>query len=151
MPPSKASRATAAHDDPEPKATNPKEKNGHGHGHTNGKMRRVASSTGSNLKDVTNSANLPEPAPEPASSSASAPNPTVSLALHPGCCQRSYALNTSSLLTVKASRFNGIHLTETSSTVTAANTISPHRLLMPATTVLGSSHNQGASASFRLQ
>lgn len=76
MPPSKASRATAAHDDPEPKA-NSKEKNGHGHGHTNGKMRRVASSTGSNLKDVTNAASLPEPVAEPASS-APVPNPTVS-------------------------------------------------------------------------
>lgn len=79
MPPSKASRATAAHDDPEPKATISKDKNGHGHVHANGKMRRVASSTGSNLKDVTNAANLPEPVTEQAASSAPAPNPTVSL------------------------------------------------------------------------
>lgn len=80
MPP-KASRATAAHDDPESKPTNSKEKNGHGL--TNGKMRRVASQTGSNLKDVTNAANLPSPAVEPIATSAPAPNPSVSLASLP--------------------------------------------------------------------
>lgn len=75
MPP-KASRAAAGHDDSETKPTNTKEKNGHGH--TNGKMRRVASQTGSNLKDVTNAANLPSPAAE-ATTSAPVANPSVSL------------------------------------------------------------------------
>lgn len=76
MPP-KASRATAGHDDSESKPTNAKEKNGHGH--TNGKMRRVASQTGSNLKDVTNAANLPSPAAEATTTSAPVANPSVSL------------------------------------------------------------------------
>lgn len=71
MPPKKA------HDDSEPKSTHPKEKNGHGH--TNGKMRRVASSTGSNLKEVTNAANMPSPPTEVAATSAPAANPSVSL------------------------------------------------------------------------
>lgn len=75
MPP-KASRATATHEEADSKSANAKEKNGHGN--TNGKMRRVASQTGSNLKDVTNSANLPTPAVETAASSVQAPNPSVS-------------------------------------------------------------------------
>lgn len=79
MPP-KASRAAAGHDDPESKPTGTKEKNGHGHVHTNGKMRRVASQNGSNLKDVTNAANLPSPAVEATPSAAPAPNPSVSFA-----------------------------------------------------------------------
>lgn len=74
MPP-KASRATAAHDDPEVKATAADKKNGHGN--TNGKMRRVASQTGSNLKDVQNAASLPTPAVE-ATANVPAPNPSVS-------------------------------------------------------------------------
>ncbi|KAG6366355.1 hypothetical protein INS49_000532 [Diaporthe citri] len=71
MPPKKA------HDDSEPKSTHTKEKNGHGH--TNGKMRRVASSTGSNLKEVTNAANIASPPTEAAATSAPAANPSVSL------------------------------------------------------------------------
>ncbi|PSS02089.1 hypothetical protein BD289DRAFT_458189 [Coniella lustricola] len=65
MPP-KTSRATAAHDDSEPKTSGAKDKTAHGH--TNGKMRRVASSAGSNLRDVTSAASLPAPAAEPAAS-----------------------------------------------------------------------------------
>ncbi|KAJ0115296.1 hypothetical protein J7T55_012572 [Diaporthe amygdali] len=71
MPPKKA------HDDSEPKSTHPKEKNGHGH--ANGKMRRVASSTGSNLKEVTNAANMPSPPTEVTATNAPASNPSVSL------------------------------------------------------------------------
>lgn len=71
MPPKKA------HDDSEPKSTHAKDKNGHGH--ANGKMRRVASSTGSNLKEVTNAANMPSPPTEAAVTSAPAANPSVSL------------------------------------------------------------------------
>lgn len=156
MPPSKASRATAAHDDPEPKAANSKEKNGHGHGHghghANGKMRRVASSTGSNLKDVTNAANLPEPVAEQAASSAPAPNPTVSSPRAQSAASayvRSIRLIFS--LIAIASRFHGTRSIETFYTVTAANTTSPHRPPTPATTVPGSLHSLGASGSSHLQ
>ncbi|POS70177.1 hypothetical protein DHEL01_v211430 [Diaporthe helianthi] len=71
MPPKKA------HDDSEPKSTQTKEKNGHGHGHANGKMRRVASSTGSNLKEVTNAANMPSPPTEAVATNAPAANPSI--------------------------------------------------------------------------
>lgn len=76
MPP-KASRASAAgHDDPEStKPTAAEKKNGHGH--TNGKMKRVASQNGSNLRDVQNAANMPSP-PAEVSTSAPATNPSVS-------------------------------------------------------------------------
>ncbi|KAJ9149028.1 hypothetical protein NKR23_g4534 [Pleurostoma richardsiae] len=66
MPPKRA-----AHDDSKSESASSKDKNGHGHGHgagshhTNGKLRRVGSSTGSNLKDVTNAANLPTPPAAP--------------------------------------------------------------------------------------
>lgn len=75
MPPKKA------HDDSEPKSTHAKEKNGHGH--ANGKMRRVASSTGSNLKEVTNAANMPSPPTEAAATSVPNANPSVSLPMSP--------------------------------------------------------------------
>lgn len=81
MPP-KASRAAAGHEDPDAKPTQSKDKNGHGHGHghghTNGKMKRVASAAGSNLKDVTSAASIPAPAAE-APNNAPAANPSVSL------------------------------------------------------------------------
>lgn len=81
MPP-KGSRA-AVHDDSK-SDTPAKDKNGHAHAnaahHSNGKLRRVASSTGSNLRDVTNAASLPSPAvPEAAAANAPALNPSVSL------------------------------------------------------------------------
>ncbi|KAM7195667.1 hypothetical protein V8F20_007411 [Naviculisporaceae sp. PSN 640] len=42
------------HDDPKAETPNSKEKNGHSNSHqSNGKLRRVASSTGSNLREVT--------------------------------------------------------------------------------------------------
>lgn len=75
MPPSKASRA-AAHEDTDSKPTNSKEKNGHNTHQTNGKMRRVASSTGSNLKEVQNAANMLSPTTE-APTSAPASNPSI--------------------------------------------------------------------------
>lgn len=77
MPP-KASRATASgHDDAEStKPTAAEKKNGHSH--ANGKMKRVASQNGSNLKDVQNAANMPSPAAEP-STGGPATNPSVSL------------------------------------------------------------------------
>ncbi|KAK4165234.1 hypothetical protein QBC43DRAFT_35973 [Cladorrhinum sp. PSN259] len=55
MPP-KASRGGGGQDDPKADTPNSKEKNGHAAGshQSNGKMRRVASSTGSNLREVTN-------------------------------------------------------------------------------------------------
>jgi hypothetical protein len=80
MPPSKASRA-AAHEDTDSKQTNSKEKNGHNTHQTNGKMRRVVSSTGSNLKEVQNAANMPSPTTE-APTSAPASNPSVRLSAH---------------------------------------------------------------------
>lgn len=79
MPP-KASRATAVvHDDTESTKPAAAEKK-NGHGLTNGKMKRVASQNGSNLKDVQNAANIPSPSVEP-STSAPATNPTVSSCL----------------------------------------------------------------------
>ncbi|KAK0630641.1 hypothetical protein B0T17DRAFT_590088 [Bombardia bombarda] len=55
MAPAKAARN--GQDDSKSDTPNPKEKNGHGAAHqSNGKMRRVASSAGSNLREVTNAA-----------------------------------------------------------------------------------------------
>ncbi|KAL0944286.1 uncharacterized protein CTRU02_202173 [Colletotrichum truncatum] len=54
MAPAKSSKA--GHDDSKAEGTNTKEKHSSGSGshHSNGKLRRVASSTGSNLREVTN-------------------------------------------------------------------------------------------------
>ncbi|KAK3991316.1 hypothetical protein QBC44DRAFT_306713 [Cladorrhinum sp. PSN332] len=56
MAPPKGSRANGGQDDPKADTPNSKEKNGHAAGshQSNGKMRRVASNTGSNLREVTN-------------------------------------------------------------------------------------------------
>ncbi|KAJ4389772.1 hypothetical protein N0V93_007244 [Gnomoniopsis smithogilvyi] len=74
MPPKAPRAVTAGHDDSEAKPTAAEKKNGHGH--TNGKMRRVASQTGSSLKDVQNAASLPTPAVE-APATAPAANPSI--------------------------------------------------------------------------
>lgn len=114
MPP-KGSRAAAAgsHEDSKSETPTNKEKNGHGAGsHQSGtKLRRVASSAGSTLKDVTTAAALlsasqaqPPAAPEPF-------NPSVSHAGSfdsPGCLSDRF-LNSSS---------NGRHSIETFSTTT---------------------------------
>ena len=63
MPPAKSVRN--GHDDPKAETPNPKEKNGHHAGvhQSNGKLRRVASSTGSNLREVTSANAVTTPAP----------------------------------------------------------------------------------------
>lgn len=138
MPP-KASRATAGHDDAEVKATSTEKKNGHGH--TNGKMRRIASQTGSNLKDVQNAASLPTPAVE-ATASVPAANPSVSLILsrrppHKSSFMRACnEVHSSDVFVLH--RSNGPPLTAKSSTVIVANTISRPQPPTQATTVPGS-------------
>ncbi|KAK1641117.1 hypothetical protein BDP81DRAFT_418094 [Colletotrichum phormii] len=62
-----------AHDDTKSENTNTKEKHTSGSGgHSNGKLRRVASSTGSQLREVTN-ANAPADAPTTAKEAAQNP------------------------------------------------------------------------------
>ncbi|TDZ26402.1 hypothetical protein Cob_v000871 [Colletotrichum orbiculare MAFF 240422] len=73
MPP-KSSKATAAHDDAKAEGTTTKEKHMSGSGsHSNGKLRRVASSTGSNLREVTNASAAADTTA--ASTKEQAPNP----------------------------------------------------------------------------
>lgn len=140
MPPSKASRAAAAaHEDPDSKTTNPKDKNGHNTHHTNGKMRRVASSTGSNLKEVQNAANMPSPAKE-APTSAPTSNPSVRL-----CPQDSYfpwvgypPTQQTLLNSILIYRSIGPSMIATSSIDTAANTTSTPPPPTQATTDPGS-------------
>lgn len=60
----KNSKTAAAHDDTKAEGSATKEKHSSGSGsHTNGKMRRVASSTGSNLREVTNASAAAEAVP----------------------------------------------------------------------------------------
>ncbi|CAI0655692.1 unnamed protein product [Colletotrichum noveboracense] len=57
-------KTAAAHDDSKAEGPTTKEKHSSGSGsHTNGKMRRVASSTGSNLREVTNASAAAEAVP----------------------------------------------------------------------------------------
>ncbi|OTA69550.1 hypothetical protein K449DRAFT_396866 [Hypoxylon sp. EC38] len=68
MPPAKSK---ANHDDSKSETASVKDRNGHGSNHhqSNGKLRRVASSTGSQLRDVTavngNSSTAPAPVSQP--------------------------------------------------------------------------------------
>lgn len=66
MPPAKSK---ANHDDSKSETASVKERNGNGPNHhqSNGKLRRVASSTGSNLRDVNNVNGASSTAPAPAS------------------------------------------------------------------------------------
>lgn len=65
MAPAKAARG-GTHDDSKAETPQTKEKNGGSH-HSNGKMRRVASNTGSNLREVTNVSTANGPTSAPAS------------------------------------------------------------------------------------
>ncbi|KAK5657731.1 hypothetical protein OQA88_2804 [Cercophora sp. LCS_1] len=66
MAPNKSSRNGNGQDDPKPETPSAKEKNGTSNTHQgNGKLRRVASSTGSNLREVTNSSAGAAAAPTP--------------------------------------------------------------------------------------
>ncbi|KAK1755997.1 hypothetical protein QBC47DRAFT_201545 [Echria macrotheca] len=81
MAPSKASRT--GQDDGKPEAPHTKEKNGATHTHqSNGKMRRVASSAGSNLRDATT--NNAGAAAAAASTSTSVPNGAAQETGNPG-------------------------------------------------------------------
>ncbi|KAK8010493.1 hypothetical protein PG990_009458 [Apiospora arundinis] len=83
MPPAKSK--TANHDDSKSETPSLKERNGHGpnakdHGHqTNGKLRRVASSTGSALRDATKAATNGHP---PVTAEVPAAQPAATPALH---------------------------------------------------------------------
>ena len=87
MAPAKA-RNGGAHDDSKPETPSAKEKNGGAH-HSNGKLRRVASSTGSNLREVTNAGASAGPTSAPSGTAAGsdqqAVNPGVSHALTSAC------------------------------------------------------------------
>ncbi|KAI1482623.1 hypothetical protein F4774DRAFT_370266 [Daldinia eschscholtzii] len=74
MPPAKSK---ANHDDAKSETASVKDRNGHGsnHNHSNGKLRRVGSSTGSQLRDVTSV----NGGSSTASTSASQPNHTPGL------------------------------------------------------------------------
>lgn len=76
MPPAKSARN--GQDDPKTETPTPKEKNGHHSAvhQSNGKLRRVASSTGSNLREVTSASavNTTPSAQTPATGAASAPD-----------------------------------------------------------------------------
>ncbi|KAK8051226.1 hypothetical protein PG993_002611 [Apiospora rasikravindrae] len=82
MPPAKSK--TANHDDSKSETPSVKERNGHGankdHGHqTNGKLRRVASSTGSTLRDATKATTNGHP---PVTAEPPAAQPAAAPALH---------------------------------------------------------------------
>ncbi|KAK8128404.1 hypothetical protein PG984_009512 [Apiospora sp. TS-2023a] len=82
MPPAKSK--TANHDDSKSETPSAKERNGHGankdHGHqTNGKLRRVASSTGSTLRDATKATTNGHP---PVTTEVAAAQPAATPALH---------------------------------------------------------------------
>lgn len=90
MAPAKAAR-NGAHDDSKSETPNTKEKNGGaGAHHSNGKLRRVASSTGSNLREVTNAGAIAGPTLAPSGAAASseqqAVNPGVRHAPSPASC-----------------------------------------------------------------
>ncbi|KAK3324161.1 hypothetical protein B0T19DRAFT_427909 [Cercophora scortea] len=99
MAPAKSARN--GQDDSKSETPNPKEKNGHAHvQQSNGKLRRVASSTGSNLREVTTATTATAPVP-PASTAAAtqeASNPGLQWpaferdVLH--AYRRAYRLNT---------------------------------------------------------
>ncbi|KAK4193564.1 hypothetical protein QBC35DRAFT_378 [Podospora australis] len=77
MPPAKAARG-GGHDDSKSDTPNTREKNGGPH-HSNGKMRRVASSTGSNLREVTNASSSNGPTSAPASGTTTQQTPVPGL------------------------------------------------------------------------
>lgn len=124
MPPAKSK--TANHDDSKSETPSVKERNGHGpnskdHGHqTNGKLRRVASSTGSTLRDTTKAATNGHP---PVTVEAPAAQPAATPAVwitHVSLWGGSRQLTTVS----PQCSCTGLPLTAKSSTSTAANTIS---------------------------
>lgn len=124
-----------AHDDTKPENTITKEKHTSGSGsHSNGKLRRVASSTGSQLREVTN-ANASADAPAPAKETAQ--NPGVRIHLIPSTSL--YPRRHLSLVKLPANfvvpRFNGKPLSETHSMRTVANTTSTLLPPSPARTV----------------
>lgn len=81
MPPAKSK---ANHDDAKSETASVKERNGHGSNHhqTNGKLRRVASSTGSQLRDVNGVNGSPATAPAPVPQPAHAPGVRPTLPFH---------------------------------------------------------------------
>ncbi|KAK3687521.1 hypothetical protein B0T22DRAFT_457404 [Podospora appendiculata] len=97
MAPAKSARN--GQDDSKSETPNPKEKNGHAHvQQSNGKLRRVASSTGSNLREVTTAATAPVPPASTAAAAQEASNPGLQWpaferdVLH--AYRRAYRLNT---------------------------------------------------------
>ncbi|KAK1836620.1 hypothetical protein QBC39DRAFT_89240 [Podospora conica] len=107
MAPAKAAR-NGAHDDGKSETPNAKEKNGGaGAHHSNGKLRRVASSTGSNLREVTNAGALAGPTSAPSGAAASseqqAVNPGLQWPAFPRDVlheyRRAYRLNTPTAFT----------------------------------------------------
>ncbi|KAK7981777.1 hypothetical protein PG988_004015 [Apiospora saccharicola] len=116
MPPAKSK--TANHDDSKSETPSVKERNGHGankdHGHqTNGKLRRVASSTGSTLRDATKPTINGHP---PVTTEVAATQPAAT----PAVCTKTSC--------------TGLRSTAKSSTSTDANTISTRLPLSPTAT-----------------
>jgi len=146
MAPAKAAR-NGAHDDSKTETPSTKEKNGGaGAHHSNGKLRRVASSTGSNLREVTNAGAIPGPTSAPSGAAASseqqAVNPGVGHAPSPISCLD--ALSNNSLL---CNSSNGLHFLATSFTNTAERTVSTPRPPSRMTSTSGFSPSLGASGS----
>lgn len=147
MAPAKAAR-NGAHDDSKSETPNTKEKNGGAGAHSNGKLRRVASSTGSNLREVTNAGAIAGPTSAPSGAAASseqqAVNPGVghapSLTSCPGALSNCFLLCNSS---------NGLPFLATSFTNTAEPTVSTHRPPSRTTSTSGFSPSLGASGSTR--
>lgn len=146
MAPAKAAR-NGAHDDSKSETPNTKEKNGGaGAHHSNGKLRRVASSSGSNLREVTNAGAIAGPTSAPSGAAASseqqAVNPGVGHAPLPVSCP--YSLSNSFVL---CNSSNGLHFLATSFTNTAERTASTPRPPSRTTSTSGFSPNPGASGS----
>lgn len=149
MAPSKTSRA--AHDEDKPEGAAPvKEKarrtNNH---HSNGKLQRVASSTGSKLQELTSAAAAASATAAAATAQDNAVAPGVRL-LH---CDRQFQsrlrLRRKANLTPNSS--NGLHLSAKSSTPTDEPTASTHRPPSRTTSANGSCRNRAVSGYTRRQ
>ena len=148
MPP-KASRN--GHDDSKSETPNSKEKNGHAASNSvsNGKMRRVASSAGSNLREVTNAPIVTLSAAVAEVSVQEHINPGVSFlwrpVFFPKPTQPALFLYIVKLSRLPSRRFNGPLSTEKSSTPTDECTASPPRPRSPGNTTIGCSPSAAAS------
>ena len=136
MPPAKDK---TSNDDPKTEVTNPpKDKNGSGANEhrSNGKMRRVASSANSNLREVTNVG---------APNSSTAPTAAVAQEIPvPGVCLGSLTGDTCipyRVLTGISTSYDGLHLTATSCTSTDGNTSSILRPPLRMVTIIGCSQD----------